>query len=174
MITTHICFTIVITTDVIVHTISSLISQQSSFIIIVVINNIIKIIIIFLPQNQEAMVVSKGISRKRKFALVLFLIIVTLVVLYSYCYGKSICYTMPLFTDWSRVTVSENKHGYVLTSSVHLKAETSNKPGSYKEKTSEKSRPTHGKGNATIHSWIPGNFSSSMFLKDKKNDIVLF
>ena len=73
------------------------------------------------------MPVAKGISKKRNAGLILFLIIVTFVVLYSYCNGRSVCFTMPLFTDWSRVAVTETKHGLVLTSSVVLETEKSGK-----------------------------------------------
>lgn len=91
----------------------------------------------------------KKTSKKRKAAYVLFLIIVTLVVLYSYCYGKSICYTMPLFTDWSRVTLTETKHGLVLTSSVVLKTGVAEKHGNYRGETNGKTRLMQGNENAT-------------------------
>ena len=41
-------------------------------------------------------------STKRNLVLGIFLVIVTLVVLYSYCNGNSVCYTFPLFSGLER------------------------------------------------------------------------
>ena len=41
-------------------------------------------------------------STKRNLVLGIFLVIVTLVVLYSYCNGSSVCYTFPFFSGLER------------------------------------------------------------------------
>lgn len=41
-------------------------------------------------------------STKRSLGLGIFLVIVTVVVLYSYCNGNSVCYTFPLFSGLER------------------------------------------------------------------------
>ena len=41
-------------------------------------------------------------STKRNLVLGVFLLIVTLVVLYSYCNGNSVCYTFPFFSGLDR------------------------------------------------------------------------
>lgn len=41
-------------------------------------------------------------STKRNLVFGVFLVIVTLVVLYSYCNGRSVCYTFPFFSGLER------------------------------------------------------------------------
>ena len=55
---------------------------------------------------------------KRSFCLGIFLVIVTLVVLYSYCNGSSVCYTFPLFNGLDRDRLVKPQAEMVVTSVI--------------------------------------------------------
>ena len=55
---------------------------------------------------------------KRSFCLGVFLVIVTLVVLYSYCNGNSVCYTFPLFSGLERDRLDKRPQAEVVVTSV--------------------------------------------------------
>ncbi|KAL9955262.1 hypothetical protein ACROYT_G036560 [Oculina patagonica] len=55
---------------------------------------------------------------KRSFCLGVFLVIVTLVVLYSYCNGNSVCYTFPLFNGMDRDRLVKPQAEMVVTSVI--------------------------------------------------------
>jgi len=55
---------------------------------------------------------------KRSFCLGAFLVIVTLVVLYSYCNGSSVCYTFPLFNGLERDSLQAKPPAEMVVTSV--------------------------------------------------------
>ena len=55
---------------------------------------------------------------KRSFCLGVFLVIVTLVVLYSYCNGSSVCYTFPLFNGLGRDNLQAKPPAEMVVTSV--------------------------------------------------------
>ena len=55
---------------------------------------------------------------KRSFCLGVFLVIVTLVVLYSYCNGSSVCYTFPLFNGLERDSLQGKPPAEMVVTSV--------------------------------------------------------
>lgn len=55
---------------------------------------------------------------KRSLCLGVFLVIVTLVVLYSYCNGSSVCYTFPLFNGLERDRLQAKPQAEMVVTSV--------------------------------------------------------
>lgn len=55
---------------------------------------------------------------KRSLCLGVFLVIVTLVVLYSYCNGSSVCYTFPLFNGLERDSFQAKPQAEMVVTSV--------------------------------------------------------
>ena len=87
-------------------------------------------------------------STKRNLVLGIFLVVVTLVVLYSYCNGNSVCYTFPLFSGLERDRLVKPE---VLVTSVIVQTkrpfDMGPFPRKHQGKTSDNSRgPARGGG----------------------------